>query len=74
MTEFDEISASVEADRAIGNAKWVELLEPTVLFRVFIGGRRRGRGKRKAERTMLKKREEEEREERIEEKRREERI
>lgn len=38
LREFDEISASVEADRRIGTARWSELLEPSVLLRVIIGG------------------------------------
>ena len=36
--EFEEMSASVDADRAIGNARWSELREPSVLLRVVIGG------------------------------------
>lgn len=38
IREFEEISASVDADRAIGNAKWSELLEASVFLRVVIGG------------------------------------
>jgi len=35
--EFEEVNASVEADRAIGTARWGELLEPSVLLRLVIG-------------------------------------
>lgn len=38
VEEFDDIHKSVEAERAIGDAKWSELLEPTVLIRVAIAG------------------------------------
>lgn len=37
IEEFEEINKSVEQDRAIGDAAWIELLEPTVLIRVAIG-------------------------------------
>jgi len=37
QVEFDEINRSVEEDRAIGDAKWSELLEPSVLYRCFLG-------------------------------------